>query len=91
MLEGFFVGDVVQLRDFERREENDAALVRLAKEVMGLIDAAPCEMPPVEPSSSSLFAMKTMSRLSATPLRLRRSIAMRCAIPSLFMSSAPRP
>ena len=33
-----------------RREENDADLVRLAREVMGLIDTAPCEMPPVQPS-----------------------------------------
>jgi hypothetical protein len=43
------MGDVVQLRDFKRKEENDAALVRLAREVMGLIDTAPCEMPPVQP------------------------------------------
>ena len=44
------MGDVVQLRDYKRREENEAALVRLAKEVMGLIeDTAPCEMPPVQP------------------------------------------
>jgi hypothetical protein len=41
---------VIQLRDFKRREENDADLVRLAKEVMGLIDTAPSEMPPVQPS-----------------------------------------
>jgi hypothetical protein len=40
---------ILQLRDFKRREENDADLVRLAKEVMGLIDTAPCEMPPVQP------------------------------------------
>ena len=33
---------VIQLRDYKRKEENDAALVRLAKEVMGLIeDTAP--------------------------------------------------
>jgi hypothetical protein len=43
------MGDVVQLRDFKRREENDADLVRLAREVMGL-DTAPSEMPPVQPS-----------------------------------------
>ena len=57
------MGEVVQLRDFKRKEENDAALVRLAKEVMGLIDVtdtiraigrdgydtAPCELPPVQP------------------------------------------
>jgi hypothetical protein len=40
--------NVVQLRDYKRREENDADLVRLAREVMGL-DTAPCEMPPVQP------------------------------------------
>jgi hypothetical protein len=40
---------VIQLRDFKRREENDADLVRLAREVMGLIDTAPCEMPPAQP------------------------------------------
>lgn len=40
---------IIQLRDYKRREENDADLVRLAKEVMGLIDTAPCEMPPVQP------------------------------------------
>jgi hypothetical protein len=39
---------VIQLRDYKRREENDADLVRLAREVMGL-DTAPCEMPPVQP------------------------------------------
>jgi len=43
------VGDVVQLRDFKRREEREAADVRLAKQVMGL-DTAPSEMPPVWPS-----------------------------------------
>lgn len=41
---------VIQLRDYKRREENDADLVRLAREVMGLIeDTAPCEMPPAQP------------------------------------------
>jgi hypothetical protein len=45
--------EIIQLRDYKRREENDAALVRLAKEVMGLIDTAPCEMPPVQPSYSA--------------------------------------
>ena len=53
MLEGSFVGEIVNIRDFKRREENDADLVRLAKEVMGLIDTAPCEMPPVQPSYSA--------------------------------------
>lgn len=43
------MGEVVQLRDYKRREENEADLVRLAKEVMGL-DTAPSEMPPVWPS-----------------------------------------
>lgn len=43
------MGEIVNIRDFKRREENDADLVRLAKEVMGLIDTAPCEMPPVQP------------------------------------------
>jgi hypothetical protein len=41
---------IYNIRDFKRREENDADLVRLAKEVMGLIDTAPSEMPPVQPS-----------------------------------------
>lgn len=40
---------IIQLRDFKRREENDAALVRLAREVMGLVDTAPSEMPPCQP------------------------------------------
>lgn len=44
------MGEVVQLRDFKRREENDAALVRLANEALRAIDTAPCEMPPVQPS-----------------------------------------
>jgi hypothetical protein len=35
--------------DYKRKEENDAAMVRLAKEVMGLIDTAPCELPAVWP------------------------------------------
>jgi hypothetical protein len=37
--------EIIQLRDYRRKEEQDAALVRLAREVMGL-DTAPCEMPP---------------------------------------------
>jgi hypothetical protein len=40
---------VIQLRDFKRREEREAADVRLAKQIMGL-DTAPSEMPPVWPS-----------------------------------------
>lgn len=39
---------VLQLRDFKRREEREAADVRLAKQVMGL-DTAPCELPNVWP------------------------------------------
>jgi hypothetical protein len=42
--------EIIQLRDFRRKEEQEAALVRLAKEVMGLVDTAPSEMPPVQPS-----------------------------------------
>jgi hypothetical protein len=49
LLEVSSVGDVVQLRDFKRREEREAADVRLAKAVMGL-DTAPSDMPPVWPS-----------------------------------------
>ena len=49
MLEGSFVGEIVNIRDFKRREEREAADVRLAKQVMGL-DTAPSEMPPVWPS-----------------------------------------
>jgi hypothetical protein len=57
LLEVFAVGDLVQLRDYKRKEENDAALVRLAKEVMGLIDTSPCEMPPGEmPTAKPYFA-----------------------------------
>ena len=37
--------NVVQMRDFKRKEEREAADVRLAKQVMGL-DTAPSEMPP---------------------------------------------
>lgn len=44
------MGDLIQLRDYKRREEREADLVRLAREVMGLIDTAPSEMPPVQPS-----------------------------------------
>jgi hypothetical protein len=40
--------NVVNIRDFKRREEREAADVRLAKQVMGL-DTAPSEMPPVQP------------------------------------------
>jgi len=39
---------IIQLRDFKRREEREAADVRLAKQVMGL-DTAPSEMPPAQP------------------------------------------
>jgi hypothetical protein len=41
--------NVVNIRDFKRKEEREAADVRLAKQVMGL-DTAPSEMPPVWPS-----------------------------------------
>lgn len=41
--------EIVNIRDFKRREEREAADVRLAKQVMGL-DTAPSEMPPVWPS-----------------------------------------
>lgn len=40
--------EIIQLRDYRRKEEQDA-LTRLAKEVMGLVDTAPCEMPPAQP------------------------------------------
>jgi hypothetical protein len=51
--------DVVNIRDFKRREEREAADVRLAKRVgmdeliaqsADWLDTAPCEMPPVQPS-----------------------------------------
>lgn len=32
------MGEVVQLRDFKRKEEKEADLVRLAKQVMGLVE-----------------------------------------------------
>jgi hypothetical protein len=41
--------EIINIRDYKRREESDADLVRLAREVMGL-DTAPSEMPPVQPS-----------------------------------------
>ncbi|WLB49220.1 hypothetical protein QIH93_15000 [Bradyrhizobium ottawaense] len=41
--------EIVNIRDFKRREEREAADVRLAKQVMGL-DTAPSEMPPVQPN-----------------------------------------
>jgi hypothetical protein len=40
------MGDLIQMRDFKRREEIEAADVRLAKQVM---DTAPCELPQVWP------------------------------------------
>lgn len=43
------MGELIQLRDFKRKEEREAADVRLAKQIMGL-DTAPCEMPLVWPS-----------------------------------------
>ncbi|MCK1479312.1 hypothetical protein IVB27_32380 [Bradyrhizobium sp. 197] len=43
-------GEVVNIRDFKRREEREAADVRLAKQVE---DTSPCEMPPVQPSYSA--------------------------------------
>jgi hypothetical protein len=49
LLEVFAVGDLIQMRDFKRKEEREAADVRLAKQVMGL-DTSPCELPPVWPS-----------------------------------------
>jgi hypothetical protein len=42
--------EVVNIWDYRRKEEREAAMVRMAKEVMGLIDTSPCEMPPVQPS-----------------------------------------
>jgi hypothetical protein len=42
--------EIVNIWDYRRKEEREAAMVRMAKEVMGLIDTAPCEMPPVWPS-----------------------------------------
>lgn len=41
--------NVRYIRDYKRKEEREAADVRLAKQVMGL-DTAPSEMPPVWPS-----------------------------------------
>jgi hypothetical protein len=32
------MGDLIQMRDFKRREEIEAADVRLAKQVMGFVD-----------------------------------------------------
>lgn len=46
------MGEVVQMRDFKRREEKEDYLVRLAKQVMGLIPGPydlPVECVPVEP------------------------------------------
>jgi hypothetical protein len=43
------MGEVVNIWDFKRKEEREAADVRLAKQIMGL-DTAPSEMPPVQPS-----------------------------------------
>jgi hypothetical protein len=40
------MGEVIHIRDYKRKEERDADLVRLAKEVMGLIDTAPSEILP---------------------------------------------
>ena len=40
--------EIVHIRDFKRREEREAADVRLAKQIMG-IDTAPCELPQVWP------------------------------------------
>jgi hypothetical protein len=41
------MGEVVQIRDYRRKEEKEAELVRLAKQVMGLIpgpyDTSPSE------------------------------------------------
>jgi hypothetical protein len=38
--------EVVNIRDFKRREEREAADVRLAKQIQ---DTAPCELPAVWP------------------------------------------
>jgi hypothetical protein len=43
---GSLMTNVVQLRDFKRREENESADVRLAKQMQ---DTAPCELPNVWP------------------------------------------
>ncbi|SCB51697.1 hypothetical protein GA0061099_102117 [Bradyrhizobium yuanmingense] len=40
--------EIVKIRDYKRKEEREAADVRLAKQVMGL-DTAPCELPQVWP------------------------------------------
>jgi hypothetical protein len=42
--------EIINIRDFKRREENDADLVRLAKEVMGLVDL------PTRPGMDQLVA-----------------------------------
>jgi predicted secreted Zn-dependent protease len=49
--------DVVNIRDFKRREEREAEikrfanrLVELGDQIRSLQDTAPCEMPPVQPS-----------------------------------------
>ena len=44
------MGVVVYGVDFRKHLDREEQMVRLAKEVMGLIeDTAPCEMPPVWP------------------------------------------
>jgi len=48
------MGEVIQLRDFQRREERDAALVRMAKEVMGQIPAPAWE--PIGPNAIYHYA-----------------------------------
>jgi chromosomal replication initiation ATPase DnaA len=48
--------DVVNIRDFKRREEREAEikrfanrLVELGDQIRAMQDTAPCEMPPVQP------------------------------------------
>jgi hypothetical protein len=45
-IHGVHMDNVVQLRDFKRREENEATLARFAKGILGDVDTSPCEMPP---------------------------------------------
>lgn len=40
------MGEVIQLRDYQRKEERSPEIIQLAREIMGRIeDTAPCEMP----------------------------------------------
>jgi hypothetical protein len=60
--------NVVQLRDFKRREEREAADVRLATRVgmAELIAESVCEMPPVQPSYKAHNAA-ILQRISGVP------------------------